>query len=113
MGERLAPTNEIFGPLLLVEAVDSASEAIELANTGAVGLAGYVYTRDLDAGRALGTELIAGEVKLNGSSVLDMAPGSSQSFFGSSGIGGHGDRELLEFFTGVQVIGTDMPGLPL
>lgn len=113
VGERLAPTNEIFGPLLLVEAVDSASEAIELANTGAVGLAGYVYTRDLDAGRALGTELIAGEVKLNGSSVLDMAPGSSQSFFGSSGIGGHGDRELLEFFTGVQVIGTDMPGLPL
>jgi phenylacetaldehyde dehydrogenase len=113
VGERLAPASEIFGPLLLVEPFDSPDEAIEVANAGAVGLAGYVYTSDLEAGRALGCELIAGEVKLNGSSVLDMAPGSSQSFFGSSGIGGHGDRELLEFFTGVQVIGTDMPGLPL
>ncbi|MBU3994480.1 MAG: aldehyde dehydrogenase family protein [Actinobacteria bacterium] len=113
VGERLAPASEIFGPLLLVEPFDSPDEAIEVANAGAVGLAGYVYTSDLEAGRALGCERIAGEVKLNGSSVLDMAPGSSQSFFGSSGIGGHGDRELLEFFTGVQVIGTDMPGLPL
>lgn len=113
LGERLVPESEIFGPLLLIEPVDSPSDAIARANSGHVGLAGYVFTQDLKLGRQLGQRLVAGEVKLNGTSVLDMAPGSEQSFFGTSGIGGHGDAALLQFFTGVQVIGSDIPGLPL
>lgn len=113
VGEQLSPASEIFGPMLLVEPFDEVEQAIARANAGFVGLAGYVFTEDLAAGRLIGARLIAGEVKLNSSSVLDMAPGSTQSFFGSAGIGGHGDRELLEFFTGVQVCGTDRAGLPL
>lgn len=113
VGERVEPAGELFGPMLVVEPYDSVDEAIARANSGQVGLAGYVFTEDLALGHLLGSRLLAGEVKLNGTSVLDMSPDSTQSFFGESGIGGHGDAGLLEFFTGTQILGTDAPGLPL
>lgn len=113
IGEQLDPGSEVFGPMLLVEPFDEVEAAIARANSGLVGLAGYVFTASAERGRHVGTQLVAGEVKVNSTSVLDMAPGSSQSFFGTAGVGGHGDRELLEFFTGVQVCGTDAPGSPL
>lgn len=106
-------TEEMFGPLITVSGYDTEDEAINAANSGPVGLAGYVLSGDVAAGLALGRELIAGEVKVNGSSVLDMASDSRQSFFGSSGVGGHGDDDVLDFFAGTQIIGTDRPGLPL
>lgn len=105
--------SEVFGPLLPVETFDDVDEAVERANTGQGGLAGYVFTSDLDRAHLLGARLLAGEVKINGTSVLDMAPTSVQSFFGSSGLGGHGDADLLDFYTGRRIVGTDAPGLPL
>lgn len=105
--------DEVFGPMILVGGYDSEDEAVVLANTGQVGLAGYVFGADVDAAAQLGTRLIAGEVKVNGTSVLDMSPDSAQSFFGASGLGGHGDDDVLDFFVGKQVIGLDRPGLPL
>lgn len=113
VGEGLDLAEELYGPLLVVEPFDSLDDAIARANSGQVGLAGYVFTADEAAGRQVGVRLHAGEVKINGTSVLDMAPDSTQSFFGDSGVGGHGDAELLEFFTGTQILGTDAPGLPL
>ncbi len=105
--------SEIFGPLLTVEAFDMVEDAVHRANSGQVGLAGYVFSSDVGTATALGTRLVAGEVKVNGTSVLDMSPDSAQSFFGSSGLGGHGDAGLLEFFLGKRIVGTDAPGLPL
>ena len=113
VGENVEPDSEIFGPLLTVEAFDEVEDAVRRANSGQVGLAGYVFSADIDRAGALGARLVAGEVKINGTSVLDMSPHSAQSFFGSSGIGGHGDAELLEFFLGKRIVGTDAPGLPL
>ncbi|MBK0870102.1 aldehyde dehydrogenase family protein [Saccharopolyspora sp. HNM0986] len=113
VGEAVEPDSEIFGPLLTIEAFDEAEDAVRRANSGQVGLAGYVFSEDIDEAGALGARLVAGEVKVNGTSVLDMSPHSAQSFFGSSGIGGHGDAELLEFFLGKRIVGTDAPGLPL
>lgn len=104
---------EVFGPMLLVGGYSDEDEAVALANTGQVGLAGYVFSADREAAAALGTRLIAGEVKINGTSVLDMSPESAQSFFGSSGLGGHGDDDVLDFFAGKQIVGSDRPGLPL
>lgn len=112
-GNGAEPEGEIFGPILVVHAVASDAEALAAASRGHIGLAAYVFTRDDAAGRALALQLPAGEVKLNGTSVLDMAPGSEQSFFGASGLGGHGDARLLEFFTGARVVGADRPELPL
>lgn len=104
---------EIFGPLLTVQPSDSDEHALALANAGHVGLAGYVFGWDEQAALQLGSGLVAGEVKVNGSSVLDMAAESKQSFFGLSGLGGHGDADVLDFFSGTQIVGTDRPGMPL
>ncbi|WP_226531340.1 aldehyde dehydrogenase family protein [Microbacterium paraoxydans] len=105
--------DEVFGPMLLVGGYDSEEEAVALANTGQVGLAGYVFGDDREAAARLGTRLIAGEVKINGTSVLDMSPESAQSFFGASGLGGHGDDDVLDFFVGKQIVGADRADLPL
>lgn len=107
------PGIEVFGPILTITAVSSDEEALARANTGQVGLAGYVYSADGAAARALGLRLDAGEVKINSSSVLDMSPESEQAFFGSSGIGGHGDAGLARFAVGARIIGEDPAGLPL
>lgn len=113
VGENIDLDLEIFGPMLTVQPADSVAHAIDLANAGHVGLAGYVFGQDESQARAVGVRLDAGEIKINGTSVLDMCADSAQSFFGSSGIGGHGDADVLDFFTGKRIIGTDKPGLPL
>ena len=107
------PDGEIFGPLLLVEQVGSDQEGLIAASQGNVGLAAYVFSEDTAAAHHLAERLPAGEVKINGTSVLDMAQNSEQSFFGESGLGGHGDDRLLDFFTGSRVVGEDKPGMPL
>ncbi len=104
---------EIFGPMMVIESAFGDAAAVRQANDGQVGLAGYVFGADEQAARTVGLGLNAGEVKINGTSVLDMAGESSQSFFGTAGLGGHGDADLLSFFTGKRIVGTDRPGLPL
>lgn len=113
VGEGINLGQELFGPIITVEPTRDDEHAVALANKGLHGLAGYVYSEDLDEAVAIGARLVAGEVKVNGSSVLDLAPDSVQSFFGGSGIGGHGDADLLEFFRGTQVVGVEAPGSPI
>jgi phenylacetaldehyde dehydrogenase len=113
VGDDVPVSGEVFGPMITVEAARSDAEAVARANSTAGGLAAYVFGADLGAAQALGERLLAGEVKINGTSVLDMSPESAQSFFGSSGIGGHGDRDLLAFHSGKQVVGRDLIGPPL
>jgi phenylacetaldehyde dehydrogenase len=107
------PEGELFGPILAVRSARDEDEALAMANTGPVGLSGYVFGADVAGASAVGVRLDAGEIKINGTSVLDMAAESEQSFFGSSGIGGHGDAGVLDFFVGSRIVGTDAPGLPL
>lgn len=112
-GNGAEPADELFGPMLVVNAVGADEEALSAASAGHVGLAAYVFTEDLETGHRLGKRIPAGEVKINGTSVLDMSPQSEQGFFGEAGLGGHGDTRLLEFFTGAQVVGEDRPNLGL
>lgn len=107
------PDSEIFGPLLLTEAVASDDEALQRANRVEGGLAGYVFSRDVEGALRIGARMRAGEVKINGTSLLDMSPESEQSFFGVSGIGGHGDHTVLDFFAGAQVVGHDLVSAPV
>ncbi|MGA7987895.1 MAG: aldehyde dehydrogenase [Candidatus Dormiibacterota bacterium] len=113
-GARPADTiEEIFGPVLVLHAVQDEAQALELAAHLAGGLAAYVFTADVQAGVALGARVAAGEVKINGASVLDLSPESAQSFWNGSGIGGHGNADLLRFFTGTRIVGPDLPGAAL
>jgi betaine-aldehyde dehydrogenase len=112
-----APTDltidEIFGPVLTVHRVVDDAAALALANSRSTGLAGYVFGTDIDDAMALGAELNCGEVKVNGTSLLDLVPQSTQGFWGASGVGAHGDAELLKFFRGARIVGVDRPGLPI
>jgi betaine-aldehyde dehydrogenase len=105
--------DEIFGPVLTVHVARDDEEALRLANSRNTGLAGYVFSAAETAARALAARIDAGEVKVNSTSVLDLAPGSTQAFWGRSGVGGHGDAQLLGFFQGARIVGTDPPGLPI
>jgi phenylacetaldehyde dehydrogenase len=104
---------EMFGPVVTVHAVDSDEEAVAIANDSPYGLAGYVFGRDVDAAMAVGRAIRFGEVKINSTSLLDLSPGSVQSFWRNSGIGGHGDTDVFRFFCGAQIVGVDRPGLPI
>jgi phenylacetaldehyde dehydrogenase len=57
--------------------------------------------------------MACGEVKINTASLLDLTENSTQSFWGSSGIGGHGNAELLSFFQGQRIVGSDDPNFSL
>lgn len=104
---------EIFGPMIALEPYGSLEAAVTRANMGSHGLAGYVFGRDVERAIEIGGQLEAGEVKVNGTSLLDMAEASAQSFFGDSGLGGHGDADVLEFYSGKQVVGLDLVDPPL
>lgn len=104
---------ELFGPVVTLHAYTDEDAAIAEANTEPSGLAGYVFGRDVDAAIATGMRIRFGEVKVNGTSLLDMSPGSAQSFWRCAGIGGHGDDDVFRFFCGTQIVGVDRSGVPI
>lgn len=106
-------TAELFGPLVSLHAVDSAEEAVRIANAHPSGLDAYVFGTDTDRAIDIGARLFAGEVRVNGAKVADLGNDSAQSFWGPSGIGGHGPAESVRVFCGDRVVGVDSPDLPL
>ncbi|MFB6980243.1 aldehyde dehydrogenase family protein [Streptomyces scopuliridis] len=60
-----AVVDEVFGPLLTVQAADSLEEAVALANGVPQALAASVWTRDVATGLDLAGRLNAGEAWLN------------------------------------------------
>ena len=105
--------DELFGPVVTVHPVDDDEAAVAAANDTPFGLAGYVFSADLDVAQALGRRIRFGEVKINGTSVIDLTPASAQSFWGLSGIGGHGNADVFRFFTGSQIVGVDHTDVPI
>ena len=59
-------TEEVFGPVLIVEAWDTLDEAIALANGTRYGLTASIFTNDLTAALTLVHRLDAGYVWVNG-----------------------------------------------
>jgi betaine-aldehyde dehydrogenase len=108
-----AVEGEIFGPVLALSPFADLDEAVNAANALGDGLAGYVFGADRDETFALGLRLHAGEVRLGGTRVLDLAPGSTQSFWGTSGVGGHGVDDVLRAHTGTRVVGEEDRSLAL
>lgn len=94
---------EIFGPVLSFIAVDSAAEALQVANATPFGLNAGVFTRDLSAAVEFGQHLRAGMVHINAVSGFPIhVP------FGGVDDSGFGPLEQgptsVEFFTDTVVL---------
>jgi acyl-CoA reductase-like NAD-dependent aldehyde dehydrogenase len=105
-GENLSATclsrEEIFGPVATFKRFETEGDAIALANDSAFGLAGYVWTRDLERAHRVSSRMRAGTVWVNTPLHRDIrAPfgGIKDSGFGSDG-GPYG----LEFYTNLKNI---------
>ncbi len=94
---------ETFGPVVAVEVVDSAEEAVARANATSYGLASGILTTDPDRGLALAQQLEAGIVHVNDQPVGD----EPQMPFGGvkdSGFGRFGGQAVVDEFTELRWI---------
>ena len=86
---------EIFGPVLSVIPYDSEDEAIKIANDSDYGLAGSVYTTDIEHGLAVAKQIRTGTYAINW---YAFDPGSPFGGYKASGIGRENGPEGLEAF---------------
>ncbi|WP_101845014.1 5-carboxymethyl-2-hydroxymuconate semialdehyde dehydrogenase [Halobacillus sp. Marseille-P3879] len=93
---------EVFGPVLTVMTFKEEEEVIEKANDVRYGLAGYVWTKDIQRGHRVSQAVDAGMLWINSQNVRDLRT----PFGGSkhSGIGREGGYYAFEFYTEMQVI---------
>jgi aldehyde dehydrogenase (NAD+) len=88
---------EIFGPVLALISYDDVDDAVSIANGVVYGLAGGVWSSDVERARAVARRLRAGQVEINGGAFNPNAPfgGYKQSGIGREH-GRHGFEEFLE-----------------
>jgi betaine-aldehyde dehydrogenase len=84
---------EIFGPVLTVIAFHDIDDAIRIANDTRYGLAGSVWTRDVDHGLDIARRVRTGSLGINQYLLDFTAPGGG---FKDSGIGREGGPEGLD-----------------
>ncbi|ORX58866.1 aldehyde dehydrogenase [Hesseltinella vesiculosa] len=76
---------EIFGPVVCIGTFKTVDEAIEIANDSDYGLAGGVYTSNIDTGIIVSNALEAGTIWVNSYDIFDQSTpfgGYKQSGFG-------------------------------
>jgi aldehyde dehydrogenase (NAD+) len=89
---------EIFGPVLAVISYEDEPDALRIANDTEYGLAGAVWSTDVDRAIAFARRLRTGQVDINGGAFNHLAPfgGVKRSGNGGRELGAHG---LAEFRT--------------
>ncbi|MFW0795156.1 aldehyde dehydrogenase [Gordonia sp. CPCC 205515] len=86
---------EIFGPVISVIAYDTVDEAIEIANDSDYGLAGSIWTSDVERGVEIAKQVRTGTLGINWYAI---DPASPFGGFKNSGIGRENGREGLESY---------------
>ncbi|QHE70709.1 aldehyde dehydrogenase [Rhodococcus sp. WAY2] len=86
---------EIFGPVLCVIPYDSVDEAIKIANDSDYGLAGSVYTTDVEKGLEVAAQVRTGTYGINW---YAFDPGSPFGGYKNSGVGREDGPEGVEAF---------------
>jgi betaine-aldehyde dehydrogenase len=94
---------EIFGPVITVQTFADVGDALAMANGVPFGLAGSVWTENIDEGLRLTSALQFGNVWLN--THLAVGPDFSLGGFRESGYGKEGGLAGIEEFTRVKAIG--------
>lgn len=57
--------NEIFGPVIIIQAFEDEKEAIKLANCTKYGLAAGVFTKDISRALRISKDIISGQIWIN------------------------------------------------
>lgn len=104
---------ELFGPVISVHGMHSDEGMLAASAGPETGLAGFVFGTDIEKAMTFAARMPAGEVRVNGCNLADLADGSQQTFWNNAGIGGHGPTDMVRFFQGNQTIGLDDPDLPI
>ncbi|MEU8243085.1 aldehyde dehydrogenase family protein [Actinoplanes missouriensis] len=99
--------DEIFGPVAAVHGYRDLDEAVRLANGTRYGLEGYVIGADEEQALATARRVRAGEVKVNGSSIMSLHLFTPRPAWGISGYSEEGTAETLLFFTNPRVVGVE------
>jgi aldehyde dehydrogenase (NAD+) len=88
---------EIFGPVLSIIRYEDESDALRIANSVIYGLAGGVWSADVDHAVAFARQMRTGQVDINGAAFNVLAPfgGFKQSGNGRE-LGAHGLAEFTE-----------------
>ena len=100
--ENVTPTmricqEEIFGPVLSVQRFHDEAEAIRLANATIYGLAGFIWTQDVNRALRVASVIKSGMVWVNSFFLRDLRTPFGGA--GESGFGREGGRYSLEFYT--------------
>ncbi|MFF1546429.1 aldehyde dehydrogenase family protein [Streptomyces sp. NPDC058291] len=89
---------EIFGPVVFVNAFDGEEEAVRLVNETPYGLSGAVHTADVERGVAFARQIVTGMFHVNDATVHDepIVPFGGEK---NSGVGRLNGEATLEAFT--------------
>ncbi len=90
-------TEEIFGPVVTLQAFDTEAEALALTNGTSYGLAASIWTQDISRAHRMAGQIQAGIVWINCWLKRDL-----RTAFGgmkNSGVGREGGWEAMRFFT--------------
>ncbi|MDR6118603.1 succinate-semialdehyde dehydrogenase/glutarate-semialdehyde dehydrogenase [Aeromicrobium sp. SORGH_AS981] len=100
--------HELFGPVAPIVTWRTDEELLALVNASEMGLASYVFSRDLQRAIRLGEAFDAGMVGVNRGLVSD--PSAPFGGVKQSGLGREGAREGLAAYTETQYLSVDWPG---
>ncbi|MFE7422165.1 aldehyde dehydrogenase family protein [Rhodococcus sp. NPDC057529] len=95
--------DEVFGPVLTTTRFTSVDEAVELANMSQYGLAGSVWTTNIDTALTVARRVRTGTIEINTS--LEGQPQLPFGGYKISGIGREKGAEGLREFTETKTIG--------
>jgi len=95
---------ETFGPLLPIIPYDAVDEAIGIANSTPYGLAGAVFTKDMEEARRIAKRMDTGSVNVNDTLITFAIPSLPFGGVKNSGVGRYHSHVGIQAFTNIKSI---------